>query len=236
MSAEPAAISRHTPHLPAQPRGEDTRQRILRAALHVFATEGYDGASTRTLAQRAQVNLPAIQYYFGSKEGLYRAVIDDIAKTMEAHLAPVSADIDAALTGRLPARPRLLDLLCAMLDAFAALCTDQGAPDWESRAMFFARAEIEPMAALETLHQRLSRKLIDPCAALIGHLTGEGPEAEVTRLRALSLLGQVTIFCNRKSRPMLGWDRFDADRVEAIRRVVREHTRAIFRAAPRRRT
>ena len=61
---------------PMQQRSEDTRLRILQAALEVFAAEGYDGASTRTLAQRAGVNLPALQYYFGSKEGLYRAVID----------------------------------------------------------------------------------------------------------------------------------------------------------------
>ncbi|HUA78151.1 MAG TPA: TetR family transcriptional regulator, partial [Acetobacteraceae bacterium] len=79
------------------PRGEDTRLRILRAALEVFAAEGYEGASTRLLAQRAGVNLPAIQYYFGSKEGLYTAVIDQIAERMETRMAPVMAEIRAAL-------------------------------------------------------------------------------------------------------------------------------------------
>ena len=67
-----------------QTRGEDTRRRILAAALDIFAAEGYEGASTRHLAERAGVNLPAIQYYFGSKEGLYRAVIGDIDGRREA--------------------------------------------------------------------------------------------------------------------------------------------------------
>ncbi len=53
----------------SQQRGEETRARILDAALELFAASGFDGASTRTIAEQAGVNLPAIQYYFGSKEG-----------------------------------------------------------------------------------------------------------------------------------------------------------------------
>lgn len=233
MSSPPPRIA---PHLPAQPRGEDTRRRILRAALDVFAREGYEGASTRTLAQRAQVNLPAIQYYFGSKEGLHRAVIDDIAETMQERLGPARTAIEAALEGPAPSRRRLVTLLCDLLDAFVVLCADQTAPGWESRALFFARAEIESKAALDTLHERVSRWLIDPCAALIARLTGLAADAEETRLRSLALLGQVTIFCNRKSRPALGWDTIDAQRVDAIRRIIRAQTSAIFRLAPRRRS
>src|SRR5579875_1676289 len=43
--------------------------------MEVFASHGYEGATTRVLARRARVTLPAIQYYFGSKEGLYRATV-----------------------------------------------------------------------------------------------------------------------------------------------------------------
>src|SRR5260370_11343639 len=81
----------------SQARGEDTRRRILDAALEVFAAEGYEGASTRRLAERAGVNLPAIPYYFGSKEGLYRAVIGRIIRDTEAHMAPLAARVEAAL-------------------------------------------------------------------------------------------------------------------------------------------
>ena len=80
----------------------DTRRRILDTALEVFAAEGYEGASTRLLAERAGVNLPAIQYYFGSKEGLYRAVIDSIVEHTEAHMAPLAARVKAALASRKP--------------------------------------------------------------------------------------------------------------------------------------
>ena len=54
-------------------KGEETRQRILEAALQVFATTGYNGASTRQITESAGVTLPALRYYFGGKEGLYKA-------------------------------------------------------------------------------------------------------------------------------------------------------------------
>jgi len=215
---------------PVQQRGEDTRLRILQAALEVFAAEGYEGASTRTLAQRAGVNLPALQYYFGNKEGLYRAVIDLLGETMERCIAPVTEEI-RRLTANAPIpRRQAVDLLCRMLDAFVALVTDQTSSDWEARASFFARAEIETQAALDTLHQRVTRQILEPCALLVGHLTGQPPDAEQTLLRTVALIGQVTVFCNRKAHQALGCRQLDEARVKAIQAVVREHTRAIFRA------
>jgi AcrR family transcriptional regulator len=54
----------------------DTRQKILDAALEVFARDGFDGASTRSIAQRANVTLALLHYHHGTKEQLYRAVWD----------------------------------------------------------------------------------------------------------------------------------------------------------------
>ena len=214
---------------PVQQRGEDTRLRILQAALEVFAAEGYEGASTRTLAQRAGVNLPALQYYFGNKEGLYRAVIDRLGETLERRIAPVTEEIRRLMANGPIPRRQAVDLLCRMLDAFVALVTDQTSSDWEARASFFARAEIETQAALDTLHQRVSRQILEPCALLVGYLTGQPPDAEETLLRTVALIGQVTVFCNRKAHQALGCRPLDEARVRAIQAVVREHTRAIFR-------
>jgi AcrR family transcriptional regulator len=212
-----------------QQRGDDTRLRILQAALRVFAAEGYEGASTRTLAQSANVNLPALQYYFGSKEGLYRAVIDHIGENVERAFAPVTEQIHAGLGDGDISRRQLIDLLCQLLDAFVALVTDQTSPDWEARAQFFARAEIEQQSALDALHQRVMRQIVEPCAMLIGRLTDQPPDAEETLLRTVAIIGQVSVFCHRKAHQILGWQHLDEARVRAIQAMVREHTRAIFR-------
>ena len=52
-----------------------TRQDLLEAATTVFAAQGYDGASVREIAARAEANQAAISYHFGGKEGLYREVL-----------------------------------------------------------------------------------------------------------------------------------------------------------------
>ena len=55
---------------------EETRREILRAAGEAFAACGFVGATTRAVAARAGVNVATLHYHFGSKEGLYRAVLD----------------------------------------------------------------------------------------------------------------------------------------------------------------
>jgi TetR/AcrR family transcriptional regulator len=53
---------------------ERSRQALLDAALDEFASHGYAGARVADIARRAGVNKQLINYYFGSKEGLYLAV------------------------------------------------------------------------------------------------------------------------------------------------------------------
>lgn len=67
------------PHrVPAQRRSHETQERILAAAIAVFAERGFDGASTHQIAERAGVNQPLILYHFGSKELLWLAAAESI--------------------------------------------------------------------------------------------------------------------------------------------------------------
>jgi AcrR family transcriptional regulator len=52
-----------------------TRDKIIKAASRAFARNGYEGASIRDIVAEADVNQAAINYHFGSKQGLYRAVL-----------------------------------------------------------------------------------------------------------------------------------------------------------------
>ncbi len=53
---------------------EETRWRLLQAAMEVFAEVGYHAATTREICRRAGVNLASIHYYYGDKAELYREV------------------------------------------------------------------------------------------------------------------------------------------------------------------
>ena len=52
-----------------------TSDKIIKAASRAFAEAGFQGASVRQIVARADVNQAAINYHFGSKEELYRAVL-----------------------------------------------------------------------------------------------------------------------------------------------------------------
>ena len=54
----------------------DKREQLLLAAEFLFAEKGFDGTSVRDIAQRADVNLAMISYYFGSKEKLLQVLIE----------------------------------------------------------------------------------------------------------------------------------------------------------------
>jgi AcrR family transcriptional regulator len=57
----------------------DKRAHILAIAEQLFAENGFDGTSVRDIAQLANVNLAMVSYYFGSKEKLLEALIEDRA-------------------------------------------------------------------------------------------------------------------------------------------------------------
>src|SRR5258705_3674713 len=77
--------------------GDATRERILEAALEIFAERGFEGAKTREIAARAATNLGLIKYYFDSKEKLWRAAVDRVFGSLaEVVGSAIPADVDRA--------------------------------------------------------------------------------------------------------------------------------------------
>jgi AcrR family transcriptional regulator len=92
-----------------QRRTLETRERLLEAALPIFAARGFDGATTREIAKRAGVALAALPYHFETKEALWRAAVDRIFERLEGALTAPGAD--AARTPRERLRLRIRQFL-----------------------------------------------------------------------------------------------------------------------------
>jgi len=90
-----------------------TRERILGVAETLFARHGFAGASLRQVTATAKVNLAAVNYHFGSKDGLieevFRRRLDELNRERLAALAVADARVDATLEDVLDAfiRPAL---------------------------------------------------------------------------------------------------------------------------------
>jgi TetR/AcrR family transcriptional regulator len=69
---------------------EDIRQRLLESALVEFGAKGFDGASTRSIAQRVDAHQPQINYHFASKEALWAAAVDHLFSRLGEELADLS--------------------------------------------------------------------------------------------------------------------------------------------------
>lgn len=89
-SAPPQAISAKS----LRSDGQEARNRLLDVALKLFADKGFAKTSTREIAQAAQANLASISYYFGDKQGLYRAVFED--PRFNPGFDPMSGSMDGA--------------------------------------------------------------------------------------------------------------------------------------------
>jgi AcrR family transcriptional regulator len=70
----------------------DKKDHILDVAERVFAEQGYDGASTRMISGEAGVNMAMLNYYFGSKEGVFLAIFDRRITTFQAVLLSIGND------------------------------------------------------------------------------------------------------------------------------------------------
>lgn len=126
---------------------DSTRERILSVATELFAAQGFNGVSLRTLTNEAGVNLASVSYHFRSKDGLIAAIFD-------RHCAPMIEDRRRRLAAceEKPGRPPLLEQI---VEAFITPALDVSA-DTSGGGATFSRLR----AVLAHENQALAEELI----------------------------------------------------------------------------
>ncbi len=212
-------------------RGEETRLRIVLAGLKLFGEKGFDGASTRDIATAAGVNAPALQYYFGGKEGLYLACVEHIVERVWEYMGDVVARAEKALESKADDEA-LIAAFCAIQARVAAfMFTSQEASDWR---LFMARQQAGggPAAGFQVFFQRVNRRMRAVTAGIVGRLIGLPATDDETQIRTMALNGQLTTFqvIRRSALASLNWDSVDAPRLALLQRIIREHTTILLRS------
>jgi AcrR family transcriptional regulator len=220
---------RRRPEAGGYSRGDETRARIIRSAVEIFGRDGYARASTRKIAAAAAVNPPALQYYFGSKEGLHQACAQFLIDRFEETTGAALKAADNAVAGGDPGAA--LDALCHILEV--TLEISLGASDVKIWNRFMTRGQIDGAGpAFPLIREGIVTPIHSTCARLIGVITGAGGEDPNSRLRAAAVLSQLSAFSiNRESTlKNLGWPDFAEGRAEAAKAIVLAHTRAALGA------
>ena len=222
MSHPPASPPpRRHPNGGGYARGEQTRARIIEAALRVFGEQGYAHASTRAIASEAGVMPPALQYYFDGKDGLHRACGDYLANRMSETLSEPMAHARAALAqgdGKTAALA-----LCDLLEQMLALST-RGDTGPTVPRQFMARARLESdKPAFPVLRDKVLTPFHQLCIALTTMALGKQEEDDESRLTAIMLMSQIFAFGPNRAinLTLLGWQDFRDERFGHIRAVLR---------------
>ena len=87
-----------------------SNDRILQRALELFSEKGYDATSVREICEAAGITKPTLYHFYGSKEGVYRAIV-------EGALERFRADMVGALAEEGTLRDRLVRMASAYVDA-----------------------------------------------------------------------------------------------------------------------
>ena len=74
----------------------DTKEQILTVAERLFAERGFAGTTLRNVVSEAGVNLAAVHYHFGSKEELFRAVVQRFARPVVEQELRLLSEMNAA--------------------------------------------------------------------------------------------------------------------------------------------
>ncbi|MBK8048025.1 MAG: TetR/AcrR family transcriptional regulator [Anaerolineales bacterium] len=129
-------------------RAQQTRQRIVESARNVFAARGFEGVSLRDIATQAGVTHGLLRHHFGSKEDIWRAVIDTCVADYLAELAPLLADAEqqgCTPAEMLKAGARLLILTAASQPDMTRLLLHEGMAGGPRLAYFME--QIAPIRA-----------------------------------------------------------------------------------------
>jgi len=97
----------------------DVREKLLDVAEKVFAENGVDGSTIRSITAAAEVNGAAINYYFRSKEELYEEVVKRRQSPLIEERLRRLEDCLARTVGE---RPMVEDILRAMVEPSLQLC------------------------------------------------------------------------------------------------------------------
>lgn len=205
-----------------RPRGSgtDARVRLLKAAGILFAERGYAGISTRRVARAAGVNLSAINYHFGSKQALYRAVIEQIIADLSPRRALLVEAVTQAVTDAEGNRRQLAAIAYSFVQGVLNFLLGDEMPAWHVQLIL--REVNQPSLGFELILNGHLNPLHNAVAHLVGAATGRDPLSPKSRLLTQSIIGMCLSFGPTRSVVLarLSWDHYTPERIEQIVAVV----------------
>ena len=204
--------------MPELQHSPETRQRLLEAAGAVFAEHGFHDTTIREISLRAEANVAAVNYHFGDKAALYRAVFD-----YARNCAGVPQE------ERLPAGAGPAEELYAIVHAFLQRFFAEGRPAWLGKLA--AREMTEPTKLLDSLVEERIRPTHERLKGIARELLGPTADEERLRLAAFSIAAQYQFYfhCQTVVARLCPELRFGPAEIERLARHITDFSLAALR-------
>jgi AcrR family transcriptional regulator len=161
---------------------ETTRQKLIKAAIKVFAEKGFRDATVRQICKQAGAsNINAINYYFGSKEQLYKQILELIF-----------SEYDKQAPENFPDKTPE-EQLEIYISTFCKILYQEGEPDFDTTAILVEEFT-KPSPFLEEMVDTFNRPRVKRVLKLLKNLLGEGATDDMARDCLVSVSGQLLYY------------------------------------------
>lgn len=155
-----------------------TKEKLLEAALELFAENGYAATSTRDICRKAGVNSASIGYHFGDKRSLYRAVLEkEMCQHDSLHFSP---------NAETP-KERLRQIVKVSIQ-------ERNRPKSVYRDKLAFRELSSPSTDLIEMLEVPIHRQVDLMKEILRELAPEGMDEETLVLSVLSVSGQIQYY------------------------------------------
>lgn len=170
-----------------EPSQLSARERIIDAATDIFGTHGFKAATTRAIANLAGVNVAAVNYYFGDKQGLYGEVIETIFSKGFSRYPSILPEQPATVTPE----ERLFQFVRGTV---YRLVSPDGWGGIAGSARLVVKEMLEPTEAFNKVLDRYIRPHKDVLVDILYEIVGRKVPEKTIHLCAMSILGQCVYY------------------------------------------
>jgi AcrR family transcriptional regulator len=161
----------------------ETRRKLLDAAAVVFAEHGFAATTIRMISERAKVNVAAVNYHFGSKEGLYHEVLRHVRR-----LAYEKYPTNYGLAEGASAEERLFAFVRSFLLRTFSEELNLGF------SALMVREMVEPTSALDMIVDEGIRTLFEQLVEIVQALMGDAADKELVQACSRSAISQCCFY------------------------------------------
>jgi|WetSurMetagenome_2_1015567.scaffolds.fasta_scaffold332161_2 TetR/AcrR family transcriptional regulator, regulator of cefoperazone and chloramphenicol sensitivity len=159
------------------------KDKVISIAAEVFAEKGFEQATVREICKKAKVNIAAINYYWGSKEKLYKQVIEKLI-IERTRVYPFTAAMDQSL----PPQMRLRKFI----ELFLNRLLDSDRPAWSSKIMI--REMFQPTEEVKMVLDKLIKPTYELLVSILGDIYTDKVAESKVRLTAVSIISQCVFY------------------------------------------